>query len=218
MVENIIVAIDTVSLSEFEKIFSKVKKIFKWYKIHSIFLKEHKSVCKTLRNESKKIFLDLKFFDIPTTVEKHIDAISGFCDMFTVHLLCGKVCLKRVAEVSRSVGITPVGVTVLTSFSDSDLSEIGINSNVVEQVLRLVELGMNCGIDHFVCSPKEIEIVKKEFADAKLITPGIRITGQRDDQKRTTGPKEAFEKGANFIVMGRDLIRLDDPEDIFLYL
>ena len=218
MIEKIIVAIDVIEISEFIEAFEKTKNTFKWYKIHSIFLREHKKIVNILRENNKKIFLDLKFFDIPATVEKHIKSISKFSDMFTVHLLSGKSCLKRVYETSQEVGITPVGVSVLTSFSDQDLREIGINHNTKEEVIKLVELGINSGISYFVCSHMEISLIKEKFPEAKLIVPGIRITNEIDDQKRTTTPKEAFSNGADFIVMGRDLFRLDDPNTVTKYL
>ncbi|MFN4244966.1 MAG: orotidine-5'-phosphate decarboxylase [Brevinematia bacterium] len=218
MIDRIIVAIDVTEISDFSILFERTKEIFKWYKIHSIFLKGNREVINVLKEHDKKIFLDLKFFDIPATVEKHIKVISELADMFTVHLLSGSECLKRVTKVSQDLGIIPVGVSILTSFSDQDLNEIGINYSVEEEIAKLVELGMNNGISHFVCSPIEVPLIKKKFPEAKLITPGIRITNDVDDQKRVTSPKEAFSSGADFIIMGRDLFRLDNPKMIENYL
>lgn len=217
-VDNIIVAADFTNFEEFQNLFTKTRDIFSWYKIHSIFLLEHKRVSDILRNNGKKIFLDLKFFDIPATVEKHVEVISNFADMFTVHLLSGRECLKKVVNVSKDKGITPVGVSILTSFSDNDLKDIGIDLNIKDEVIRLVEIGVDCGINHFVCSPLEIESIKRIFPNVKLITPGIRIFGNTDDQKRVMSLKEAFTNGADFVVMGRDILRLDKVEDIFSYL
>lgn len=216
--EKIIVAVDVINFDEFQVSFSKTKDTFLWYKIHSIFLKEHRRIVDILRENGKKVFLDLKFFDIPATVEKHIMVISDFADMFTVHLLSGRDCLKRVVGVSFEKGVIPVGVSVLTSFSRDDLMDIGIVSDVIDEVLRLVELGVSEGITHFVCSPMEVDVIKNEFPNVKLITPGIRITGQVDDQKRVMTLKEALGKGVDWVVMGRDIMRLNDPKEILNYV
>lgn len=216
--DRVILAMDFISFEEFERMLNKTKSLFSWYKVHSIFLREHRRVCDTLREEGKRVFLDLKFFDIPATVEKHIRVISSFADMFTIHLLSGRESLKVAVEVSREERITPVGVGVLTSFSDEDLLKVGIGLNVREETLRLIEVGVESGISHFVCSPLETKIIKDKFPFAKVITPGVRITPKKDDQKRVTTPREAFSDGADFIVIGRDIMRLAKPEDILKYL
>ncbi|MGB9621979.1 MAG: orotidine-5'-phosphate decarboxylase [Brevinematia bacterium] len=216
--DKIIVAIDAISLDEFVEVFEKTKNTFLWYKIHSIFLLEHKKVIEVLRENSKKVFLDLKFFDIPATVEKHIKVISKFCDMFTIHLLSGKECIKTASQVSKDLGIIPVGVSILTSLCEEDLKLIGIEKSINDEVLKLVELGLNEGIKHFVCSPLEVELIKSKFPEVKLITPGIRITKSHDDQKRTTSPKEALSKGADYLVIGRDITRLEKVEEIENYI
>jgi orotidine-5'-phosphate decarboxylase len=205
---KIIIALDTTELDDFYTKFYQTKDLFSWFKIHSIFLKEHTKPIFTLRENGKKIFLDLKFFDIPTTVENHIRSISKFADMFTIHLLSGKECLKRVSKISRELNMIPVGVSILTSFSEEDLKEIGINNTIISEVLKLVELGVNSGIEYFVCSPLEVKIVKNNFPNVKLITPGIRLQKEKDDQKRIMTPEEAFKEGSDFIVMGRDIFRV----------
>lgn len=216
--EKIIVAVDVVDFVDFDSVFSKTKEDFLWYKIHSIFLKEHRKVIDVLRENDKRVFLDLKFFDIPATVEKHVEVISKFADMFTVHLLSGRDCLKRVVGISFEKGIIPVGVSILTSFSENDLKDIGIVDNVIGEVLRLIEIGVSVGMTHFVCSPMEVEVIKKEFNHVKLITPGVRISSQTDDQKRVMTLKDAFEKGSDWVVMGRDIMRLENPKEILNYL
>jgi orotidine-5'-phosphate decarboxylase len=205
---KIIIALDTTDLDDFYTKFYQTKDLFSWFKIHSIFLKEHIKPIFKLREDGKKIFLDLKFFDIPTTVENHIRSISKFADMFTIHLLSGKECLKRVSKISRELNMIPVGVSILTSFSEEDLKEIGINNTIISEVLKLVELGVNSGIEYFVCSPLEVKTIKNNFPNVKLITPGIRLQKEKDDQKRIMTPEEAFKEGSDFIVMGRDIFRI----------
>jgi len=204
---RVIVALDTTDLDDFYAKFNQTKDYFVWFKIHSIFLKEHTKPIFCLRENNKKVFLDLKFFDIPTTVENHIKSISKFADMFTVHLMSGKDCLKRVANISKELNMIPVGVSILTSFCEEDLKTIGINNGMLSEVLKLIEVGINSGIEHFVCSPLEVKTIKGNFPNAKLITPGIRIQKEKDDQRRVMTPEEAFNEGADFIVMGRDVFR-----------
>lgn len=216
--DRIIVAVDVTDYSDFERVFSKTREFFSWYKIHSVFLSEHSRVCDTLKENGKKVFLDLKFFDIPATVEKHIRVISRFSDMITIHLLSGRDTLKVASDVSKEYNIIPVGVSVLTSFTDQTIREVGICSSVVDEVLRLVELGIDCGINHFICSPMEVRVVKERFENITVITPGVRLGSEIDDQKRITTPREAFLNGADYIVMGRDLMRLGKVDDILSYI
>ncbi|MCX8029607.1 MAG: orotidine-5'-phosphate decarboxylase [Brevinematales bacterium] len=217
-VDKIIVAIDVTNFDDFISVFDKTKDVFVWYKVHSIFLKEHIRIIDILKNNNKRVFLDLKFFDIPATVEKHIRAISKICDMFTVHLLSGSETLKIVSQVSLEENIIPVGISILTSFSQENLREIGINSTIEDEVTRLVKIGLENGINYFVCSPNEVREIKRRFPKTKAITPGIRISNQTDDQKRVMSPKEAFELGADYIVMGRDILRMEKIEKIFEYI
>ena len=205
---KVIVALDTTELDDFYDKLSQTKDYFTWFKVHSIFLKEHIKPILYLRENNKKVFLDLKFFDIPTTVENHIRSISKFTDMFTVHLLSGRECLKRVVNVSKELNVIPVGVSILTSFSEEDLKDIGINNTMISEVLKLMELGVSSGIEYFVCSPLEVKTIKTNFPNVKLITPGIRLQKEKDDQKRVMTPEEAFKEGSDFIVMGRDIFRL----------
>lgn len=210
MLENVIIAIDTYDIEMFKNILNTTKDYFLWYKIHSIFLSQHEYVVKILKTERKKIFLDLKFFDTPATIEKHIKAISRYCDMFTFHLLSGKESIKMASNIAKEEGVIPVGVSILTSLSDENIREIGITSSVSEEVLKLVSIGIEEGITHFVCSPHEIMLIKEKFPSVKLLTPGIRISRPKHDQKRVMTPKEALSLGADFIVMGREIIESKD--------
>ncbi len=217
MINKIIVAIDTTNLEEFMKIFEVTSKYFLYYKIHSIFLKD-KNVIKFLRDNNKKIFLDLKFFDIPATMERHVEAISEYCDMFTIHLMSGKDGLRSVTQKSKEKGIIPVGVSVLTSFDNNSLKSIGILTDIESQVLRLIEIGIESGLTHFVCSPMEIKPVKNRFPDVKLITPSVRIFRGNDDQKRVMSAQEALNLGADYIVIGREITKSDSPESVIKVL
>ena len=164
------------------------------------------------------IFLDTKFLDIPNTVFSAIKSLAPLRPfMLNVHALGGEEMMKRSVEALDSFEKKPllIAVTVLTSMDENDLSTIGIDSPVMDQVRRLAELTQKCGLDGVVCSPHEIEILKadrgKEF---KLITPGIRPkTAVLGDQKRVMTPSEAIEKGADYLVIGRPITKAENPRE-----
>lgn len=168
------------------------------------------------------VFLDLKFHDIPNTVAKAIEATAGInCFMMTVHTTGGRAMLQAAIDASDAVsqvtgGPRPliVGVTVLTSMDQADINMIGVEHPLDEQVKRLADLAQSSGLDGVVCSPFEIEMLRKHCgADFTLVTPGIRPEGSsKGDQKRTLTPKEAVERGADYIVVGRPITKAADPE------
>lgn len=167
------------------------------------------------------VFLDLKFHDIPNTVSSAIRATADINTfMMTVHTAGGRAMLQRAIEASHEVSdITGkerpyiIGVTVLTSLDQDDISMIGIRDPLHEQVKRLADLAQCCGLDGVVCSPYEIEMLRKECGDDfKLVVPGIRPeTAQVNDQKRVMTPKEAIQRGADYLVIGRPITQADDP-------
>lgn len=174
-----------------------------------------------IANAQSPVFLDLKFHDIPNTVAKAIKATAGI-DAFimTVHTAGGHTMMKAAAEAaSENAAKTGkrrpyvVGVTVLTSMDQNDLSEIGVRDAVADQVKRLAELAQKAGLDGVVCSPHEIEMIKKTCGkDFKLVVPGIRPAGsETGDQKRVLTPREAVQKGADFLVIGRPITESANP-------
>jgi orotidine-5'-phosphate decarboxylase len=166
------------------------------------------------------VFLDLKFHDIPNTVAKAIDATAGMNTfMMTVHTSGGHHMLRaamdasdRVAQVTGKERPLVIGVTLLTSLDQDDVSLIGFQSTVQEQVIRLADLAQSAGLDGVVCSPFEIAPLRKACGDElKLIVPGIRPEGSAaDDQKRIMTPKEALARGADYLVIGRPITGADD--------
>ncbi|QMU56149.1 MAG: orotidine-5'-phosphate decarboxylase [Candidatus Mycalebacterium zealandia] len=167
------------------------------------------------------IFLDLKFHDIPNTVAGTVSRISHLnVDMFTVHSLGGTKMVKAArdtaAEGAEKLNLPRpkvVAVTVLTSHDEEEAKKLFGATDTVSAVLRLAEAAEKGGADGLVCSGNEIEPLKKEFGDRfKLIVPGVRLPGADvGDQKRTVTPKEAIEKGADFLVIGRTITQSDDP-------
>lgn len=169
------------------------------------------------------VFLDLKFHDIPNTVARAIQATAGINTfMMTVHTTAGRATLQRAIEASNELAETTgterpliVGVTVLTSLDQADLDMIGFSDRIDNQVRRLADLAQSSGLDGVVCSPYEINLLRQHCGDDfKLVVPGIRPEGTSvDDQKRVMTPREAIERGADYLVIGRPITEADSPAD-----
>ena len=182
------------------------------------------------------VFLDLKFHDIPNTVERACRQAARLgVEMLTVHCLGGRAMLeaaRRGVSEERSpyareegrpdersgfgVLITRpkvLGVTLLTSLSDDDAPEIGLRENAAASALALAELAHAAGADGVVCAPTEVQALRERFGkEFLLVTPGIRPAGtQSDDQQRVLTPSEAIARGADLLVIGRPITRTDDP-------
>jgi len=174
----------------------------------------------------KKPFLDLKFHDIPNTVAGAVrSATRHGVHMLTLHASGGKEMMAAAARAAREESARTgkgrpilLGVTVLTSLKDDELQRIGFAHAVADQVLRLAVLAKDAGLDGVVCSPHEIEIIKKECGrDFLVVTPGIRPAwAAAQDQKRIMTPAEALGKGADYIVIGRPVTGAPSPGDAFL--
>lgn len=167
------------------------------------------------------IFLDLKFHDIPNTVAGAIRAVAPLApSILTIHTQGGPEMMKRAAQAAKEeadkAGVkapSVVGVTVLTSLDDSDLTSIGVSDSPTGQVPRLAALAAECGLDGVVCSPKEISLVRGIVDESfQLVVPGIRPAGSSaGDQKRVMTPTEAMSAGASVLVIGRPITGADAP-------
>ena len=162
------------------------------------------------------IFIDLKLYDIPNTVKKALSNILQFEPKYTtLHLSGGSEMLTECVNVRNELNsITKlIGVTMLTSFNDKLISEIGIEKSVNENVKQLTQLAVNCGMDGIVCSPLEISEVKNTHgSNLQIISPGIRSKeNNSNDQKRILSAKEAIEAGADILVIGRPITNAKDP-------
>ena len=156
------------------------------------------------------IFLDLKFHDIPNTVKKAVETVIKMgVWMLNVHSLGGKEMLRAAYQVVEKASIKPllVGVTVLTSLNDRALKEAGLGLNIEDQVLLLAKLCQAEGLNGVVCSPNELSILREHLnKDFLLVTPGIRSSElEKDDQKRISTASEAISRGADYIVIGREI-------------
>ncbi len=164
-----------------------------------------------------KIFLDLKYHDIPTTVSGAIHAATDLhCKFVTVHASGGAPMLEAAINAAKeSKGERPkiLAVTVLTSLDDRDLTLIGQSGPISDQVLRLARLAKQCRVDGVVCSPHEVISLRAEFGDEFfLVSPGVRPDwAASDDQKRFMTPQRAVQCGADYLVIGRAITQADDP-------
>jgi orotidine-5'-phosphate decarboxylase len=162
-----------------------------------------------------KVWLDLKLYDIPTTVARAVESASNLgVRMLTIHLSGGSEMI-RAATAARANDMLLLGVTVLTSATEQTLREIGITDAVDDQVLRLARLGVEAGIDGVVASPHEIKSLRREFGDRiKIAVQGIRPSwAEPGDQKRFMTPSQAIEMGADYIGIGRPITGHAQPRE-----
>jgi orotidine-5'-phosphate decarboxylase len=162
------------------------------------------------------VFADVKFHDIPNTVAGAAREITKLgIAMFNVHASGGEAMLRAARDAAASVNpnVKVIAVTVLTSMGDDDLSSIGQGDSVALQVARLARLAKDCDLDGVVCSPREIEVVRRACGPNFLIaTPGVRPAGTAmEDQRRVTTPLEAVRAGADILVIGRPFTASADP-------
>jgi orotidine-5'-phosphate decarboxylase len=183
-----------------------------------LFTAEGPSIVREIVDLGGKVFLDLKFHDIPNTVAHGVlEAAKLGASMMTIHAAGGRVMMETVAkELEDKFGNRKpivVAVTVLTSLNDAGLLDIGTTRPVVQQVTAMASLAEECGIAGVVCSPNEIHLVRQAVGpNFKIVTPGIRMPGQSaNDQQRLATPREALEAGADYIVVGRAVTAAPDP-------
>ncbi|MET0372396.1 MAG: orotidine-5'-phosphate decarboxylase [Sphingobium sp.] len=159
------------------------------------------------------IFLDLKLHDIPNTVAKAVQALHVLEPaILTVHASGGRAMLED-AKAAAGVRTKVVAVTVLTSLDDGDLLDVGVGGKAADQVARLADLAQSAGLDGIVCSGEEVAAAKKAWQDGFFIVPGVRPSGgAKADQKRAVTPREALDRGASILVVGRPISLAIDPD------
>jgi len=168
-----------------------------------------------------QVFLDLKFHDIPNTVAKACEAASNLgVWMLNVHASGGTAMMQAALEGLNKSKHSPylIAVTVLTSMSQANLNEIGIENNIENQVLNLAKLTQLAGLHGVVCSALEAELLKRHLAlDFLLVTPGIRpASASKDDQSRILTPTQALTSGASYLVIGRPITQAANPIDALI--
>jgi len=225
--EKIILALDGLNKNEIMNFLIKCPQI-RWVKVGlELFCKEGPEIIKILRKMGKKIFLDLKIYDIPNTMYATCYQISKLgVDIISVHASAGsralKISKKASLDGSSELNLNPpilLGVTVLTSFSSEDIKiDFNIQTSIEENVLKLAELSFKSGLDGCVCSPRELKTLRLTYDENfQLITPGIRLEEKtKHDQKRVMTPKKAILSGASKLVIGRSITQSENPARVFL--
>ncbi len=224
--DKIILAIDGLSLSESIDLLNICPDL-KWIKIGlELFSKEGPKAIETFKNMGKQIFLDLKFHDIPNTMSSSCYEVTKYgVDMISIHSFAGSRALRLSKEASvegaKELNIKPpmiIGVTVLTSFSSIEFqTDLNIYESIENYVSRLAGICSEAGLDGCVCSPWELKKLRQSFTnDFKLVTPGIRIDENNDDQNRVMKPLDALNNGASQLVIGRSITKSKDPQKTFL--
>jgi orotidine-5'-phosphate decarboxylase len=224
--DKIIIALDVPGKDEAIALVSRLRSARTFKVGLELFTAEGPALFRKLRALRKDIFLDLKLHDIPNTVAGAVrSAFRHGVQMMTVHTSGGREMMARAAETARQASEElerprPIllGVTVLTSLKGADLAEVGMTADPAAQVLRLAGLAKAAGMDGVVCSPQEIELLRREFGkDLVIVTPGIRPPwAAAQDQKRIMTPAEAVAKGADYLVIGRPITGAPSPEEAFL--
>ena len=210
MSKTIIVAVDETQLEDFQKVVDSLDSNLCMIKIGSVSFNAlgHQSISYA-SDKGFKIFLDLKLHDIPNTVKKSIEGLVSLpIDMMTIHTSGGLEMMKAAMKAVDGSDIKIFGVTALTSLSDDDALTI-FKRTAKDQVDAMLDLAEEAGIDGVVCSPHELTLVTKRKS-LQSITPGIRIAKAIDDQSRIMSPREAIEKGSNYLVIGRPITEAKD--------
>lgn len=219
---RVIVALDVNSIEEVRALVSKVGSNIKTFKVGMrLFTKYGPALVRELKENGYDVFLDLKYHDIPNTVETacYEAALLGV-DMLTIHACGGKEMCKAAVKGAKEGAIksgkkvpTILAVTVLTSMNEVALKEVGVNNAVDIQVLNLATMAINEGVGGIVCSPLEVKKLKSEIKNKFVaVIPGIRLPeGNTNDQKRVAGPGAAIKDGADYLVIGRPVYGAPDP-------
>jgi len=214
--DKIIVALDVPTRKQALALVDRLRDQISFFKIGlQLFTAAGPEVVRETLGTGAKVFLDLKLYDIPNTVAHAVESAGELgVQMLTIHLSGGEA-MARAAVDARPKHLSILGVTVLTSFDERMVRDLGIASTIEEQVLRLAGVGRSAGVQGLVVSPEEIEVIQGGFGrEFQIVVPGIR-PGWTDagDQKRVMTPREAIEAGADYLVIGRPIVAHKNPRE-----
>lgn len=209
----IIVALDVESAAQARDIVRRLDDSVDFYKVGmELYAAAGPDFARELIAEGKQVFLDLKLYDIPETVKRAVAQVAQIGVKFlTVHAVES---VMRAAVAGRGEsGLQLLAVTVLTSLDQRDLTEMGYAGSIGDLVAKRARQAIECGVDGIVCSPMEVETVRRITGPgAVMVTPGVRSSGSDPgDQKRVATPADAISCGADYLVIGRQITRSADP-------
>ena len=223
--QAILVALDVESKAKAMELADALRGSVGGFKIgKQLFTAEGPAMVRELTAKGDRVFLDLKFHDIPNTVAGAVQSsIATGAWMVNVHASGGSAMMKAAAESARKTAASlgrprplVIAVTVLTSMNDQALQEIGVGRSMIDQVVHLAKLAKASGLDGVVASPQEVAAIRSACGpEFQIVTPGIRPADQqgKDDQARTLTPAEAMTAGASFLVIGRPITAAANPRE-----
>jgi orotidine-5'-phosphate decarboxylase len=219
--ERLAVGLDVSTLDEATVVVGALRGVPGWLKVGPALFVTAGPPAVALAAAHARVFLDLKFHDIPNIVARGVAAAVGLgVSLLTVHTAGGRAMLEAARDAAAEVAAKQgrerpriVGVTVLTSLLDADLTNAGVPGGVSSQVARLVDLAASAGLDGVVASPWEAAAIRRQLGpDFFIVTPGVRPAGSAtDDQARTATPADAIAAGADLLVVVRPVLRAPDP-------
>jgi len=223
-VDKLLVALDVESAERAMQLVTTLRGLAGGFKIgNRLFTTEGPALVRRIVDAGSRVFLDLKYHDIPNTVEQAVEAAVGTgAWMINVHASGGTAMMEAAARAARETSTRlgrpaplMIGVTVLTSINEQALRAIGIERPVLQQVIALARLTQQAGLQGVVASAQETPAIREACGPQfQIVTPGIRgasAGSERNDQSRTMGPAEAIRAGASYIVVGRPIIAAPDP-------
>ena len=214
--KNIFVACDVSSQKEILNLLELIHEDISGIKIGLQYITQRSpDEIRELLKFKKPIFYDGKFFDIKNTLVESIKSLTDLNMKYaTVHLLNGLDALKVANEVAQKINLNLLGVSVLTSFENEDLENLGFKNKVEDQVKRLIKIAVKANLHGVICSPLEIKMIKKIAPKLKCFTPGIRVGDVKNDQKRTMTANEAIKAGSDCLIIGRPITNGDPRKNI----
>ena len=216
MNKNIFVACDFSTQKEVLDLLSKIHEEISGIKVGLQYITRNSPEdIKELGKFNKPIFYDGKFFDIRNTLVESIKSLKDLKVSYaTIHLLNGLDALKAANNAAKDINVKLLGVSILTSFDDRELDQLGFKDQVKDQVLRLIKIADEANLYGVICSPLEIKMVKEIAPNLKCFTPGIRQDENKDDQKRTMNAKQALKEGSDCLIIGRPITKGDPKKNI----
>jgi orotidine-5'-phosphate decarboxylase len=214
--KNIFVACDVSSQKEILDLLELIHEDISGIKIGLQYITQRSpEEIRELSKFKKPIFYDGKFFDIKNTLVESVKSLKNLnINYATVHLLNGLDALKEANNAAHEININLLGVSILTSFNDRDLENLGFANKIEDQIKKLIKIAIDANLHGVICSPLEIKMIKEIAPNLKCFTPGIRMTDEKDDQKRTMDANQAINEGSDCLIIGRPITEGNPKKNI----